>query len=145
MDLDDINATPPAWLAAFEAEIQAAVRRPFRWGQHDCCTFAARCWAAQTGDDALLDLAWSSEEEAASILAEAGGLLAAVTDRLGPPVPPLLASLGDVVLAVDPLDPLARELMAVCVGPHHVLPSARGLAVLQLGDARYAWKAVRHG
>lgn len=146
MDIDQQPAAPAAWLAPFEAELAAAARRPFVWGEHDCVTFAARCWLARTGVDALAGFAWGSEAEAAVLLAQMGGLRAAVTSRLGEPVAPLLAAMGDVVLAQDPHADQPRELLAVCVGPHLVAPSARGRQVLQLEHGVCCWKAgVAHG
>lgn len=146
MDIDQQPATGPAWLPAFEAEIAAAGRRAFAWGEHDCVTFAARCWHARTGTDALAGFTWGSQAEAEALLAELGGLRAAVVSRLGEPVAPLLAAMGDVVLARDPHADDGREVLAVCVGPHLVVPSARGRQVLQLAHGVCCWKAeVAHG
>lgn len=131
----------PAWVAALDAQVRAAVRRPFQWGEHDCATFAARCWAARTGSDALAGLAWASEAEAQAIIDAGGGLRALVVARLGEPRAPLLAAHGDVVLALDPQAEPPREVLAVCVGQHHVAPGTRGLIVLPLEAATAAWSA----
>jgi hypothetical protein len=37
------------WPSRLDAVIQAAATRPFAWGEHDCCTFAADCVEAVTG------------------------------------------------------------------------------------------------
>lgn len=144
MDIDSVPASPPDWLAAFESILRAAVATPFHWGAHDCCTFAAACWRARTGADALAGLVWADEADAARLIKRMGGLRAAVESRIGPAGPALGAVLGDLVLAVDPADPKAREILAVCVGPHLVAPGAAGLAVLQLDAAVASW-GVRHG
>jgi hypothetical protein len=124
---------------ALDRLIREARRQPFRWGEHDCCTFAAACVKARTGRDALAGLPrWSSEEDAAALLAERGGLCAAVTQCLGAPLAaPLLAAPGDVVLAVDPQ---GRELLAVCAGSVLVAPGPRGLVAMGLAAGRCAWR-----
>lgn len=141
MDMDENPAGAPAWQAELDLIIAGARRRAFEWGVHDCCTFAAACWQARTGTAALAGLAWASEEQAAQLLASLGGLQAAVTSRLGEPVAPLLAALGDLVLAVDPHDPQQRQVLAVCVGSYHVAPGARCLSSLPLHSALCAWRA----
>ena len=141
MDISTHPSPVAAWLPAFEALVAAAMRRPFEWGVHDCCTFAAACWQARTGQAVLGALQWQSEAEAQALLAELGGLRAAVAGLLGEPGPALLCAQGDVVLAVDPNNPAGAELLCVCLGPHLVAPGARGLMVLQLADGLCCWKA----
>ena len=146
MDIDHQPAAPAAWLQAFEAELAAAARRPFVWGEHDCVIFAARCWLARTGVDALAGFTWADEAQATALLEQLGGLRAAVTGRLGEPVAPLLATMGDVVLVQDPHAEQPRELLAVCVGANLVAPGPRGRQVLQLEHGLCCWKAeVAHG
>lgn len=54
-----------------------AGRKPWEWGEHDCCTFAAG-WAMLCGHaDPMAGWrgAYSSEEEARRIMEDAGGLV----------------------------------------------------------------------
>lgn len=146
----DSRRRPADWPLLLAAVIADAERRPFAWGRHDCCTWAADVVLAITMQDPLADLRgrWSTADEAAALLAELGGLQQAVTDRLGQPMPyPALVQRGDVVMVAA--DPAAtggmRHALAVCGG--HVLlgPGLRGLArVPMFGDgpspALVAWR-----
>lgn len=134
MNIEPRAATPRE--TALDRLIRAAERRPFKWGEHDCCTFAAACVEARTGRRLALPQ-WGSEAEAQGLLAERGGLHGAVTKLLGEPVPPLMARAGDVVLA---LDAEGRELLAVCAGSVLVAPAARGLSAMPLTAGRHAWR-----
>jgi hypothetical protein len=124
---------------------QAARERPFAWGQHDCCTWAAECVRALTGRDPLhqLGAAWADEQQAREVLASLGGLHAAVCAALGQPLAaPTLAQRGDVVLLA------AGNTLAlgVCMGEWIVAPGPTGLARVHVaastGDTRplAAWR-----
>lgn len=41
----------PDWQIKLGATIAAATKRPFLWGEHDCCLFAADCAIAVCGID----------------------------------------------------------------------------------------------
>ncbi|MEO1092120.1 MAG: hypothetical protein AAFX81_15945 [Pseudomonadota bacterium] len=88
------------WLAALRAELAATEASPWSWGTHDCVALVARLAGAMCDGElapALPD--WSSQDEADAALAGAGGLVAAVTARLGPAYEaPALARRGDVVV-----------------------------------------------
>lgn len=58
------------------AYLQEAARRPFVWGEWDCCTFPADWFRGLTGTDPMARWrgGYSSEEEARALIAEAGGL-----------------------------------------------------------------------
>lgn len=145
----DISTHPPPdpHEAAYAGVIAAARRRAFAWGVHDCCTFAADCVHALTGRDALLELpAWRTRDEAQALIAALGGLRQAVTGVLGvEPAAPGYAATGDVVLAVDPFDPEAREILAVAHGGELLAPGARGLSVLPRSAALCCWKVPPRG
>lgn len=147
MDIDALPVTASEREAAYAGVIAAARRRPFAYGVHDCCTFAADCLHARTGFDALLALpAWRSQDEALALIAGMGGLRSAVTQALqSEPLEPGFASTGDIVLAIDPHDASAREILAVAHGAELLAPAARGLAVLPRSAALCCWKAVRGG
>lgn len=43
------------WHQHLAQTLQAAMTRPFSWGEHDCCLFAADCVQAVTGVDVAAD------------------------------------------------------------------------------------------
>lgn len=139
MDIDT-NPPPDPREQAYAQVIALALLREFRWGSHDCVTFAAECVEARTGRNPMAGLEWPDASTAARMLRQIGGLRAAVTSRLGEPGAPGYARTGDVALCTDPNDATGREMLAVCHGGVLLAPSAKGLAVLPLAAARCAWR-----
>ena len=91
------------WVPRLEAAIKAAAARPFAWGRHDCCTFAAGCVVAMTdGPDPMEKYrgGYDDEKGATRILRRCGlaGRGDSVLDALGVEVAPGLAQRGAVVL-----------------------------------------------
>lgn len=128
----------PARLAAF---IAARERRPFRWGEHDCCLFAADWVLECTGTDPAAALrGYDSERQARRLLKDAGGLRALV-DELLPAHPSVAwAGRGDVVL-VDGGHGPHNPALAVIDGLHAVAPApAAGLARVPMAYWLYAWR-----
>lgn len=99
------------WLARLWAEIEAASGRPFSWGDHDCCKFAARCVEAVTGEP--VDLPYDDKTSAFRYLTEQGSISAAVTARYGEPVKWWQVHRGDLCL-VDTPDGIGS--LGVCMG-----------------------------
>ena len=85
--------------------------------------------------------AYSTEFGAARVLLQRGGLAAIATDALGPPIAPLLATVGDVVLVQTP----QGEALAVCNGDHLLGPTANGMGGYSLADGLQAWRVGHHG
>jgi hypothetical protein len=109
----------------------------FAWGSNDCALFAAACVEAETGQDLAADLrGYASETAALRIIAEHGGLEAIVTARLGKPVSPMLARVGDVGL----VRVQAGECLAVCGGYHWHAPGPTHMEILPMDAARVAWR-----
>lgn len=83
------------------------MRAPLAWGRHDCVCFARDAVKAQTGRDPMIGqhYRWRSERGAQRILAQLGGLKAAV-DLVLPPVPPAHAQRGDVGMVEMPEGPI---------------------------------------
>lgn len=133
------------WPSRLAELITWAEHRPLAWGSHDCCTLAADAVQATTGTDPLADLrgTYSTEAEAAAVLARLGGLRAAMCARFGEPLPNvLLAQRGDLVL-IAAGNTLA---MAVCTGHLAVAPGPDRLQRIPMaatrGDTRplAAWR-----
>lgn len=92
--------TPVRDHEALLALLERRARRRFSWRRWDCVRFAAAAVKAATGRDMLGSLRWSSMRNAAAILADEGGLQAAVDRRLTP-IAPALAARGDVAGVPD--------------------------------------------
>lgn len=126
-----------AWHAALDEYVQARQAVPFAWGANDCCTFAADWVMLARGSDPMADLRGvRSQRDAARILKAEGGLLAAVTARMGAPIPGRMAQVGDVVL----LDHAGRQHMGVCMGEVVAVPSEQGLTLAPITLAEAAWR-----
>lgn len=106
-----------------------------------CARFAARAVAAQTGTDPLTRLAegWTTELQAASVIARAGGLAEAVSTVLTE-IPPGLAQRGDVGFV--PADTPAGGVLVIVEGHHVVGPAANGVRRLPRAAVTRAWRAA---
>lgn len=129
----------PDWRQRFGALVTDRARKPFAWGRQDCAIFAADCAWAITGQDPAAEVrgAYSTAFGAARVLYSlGGGLQDMATAAFGPSVPPLMATVGDVVLVQTPDGPA----LTVCNGDHLLGPSSNGLAVMSLADGLQAWR-----
>ena len=128
----------PTWQTRFALLCIERQRRPFEWGAHDCCLWAADAVRAVTGQDFAEGLrgTYATAAEAARMLAQAGGVRALATHALGEPVGPLMAAVGDVVL----FEQDGRELLAVCNGGTALAVAGQGLEPLPMSAALAVWK-----
>ncbi len=138
------NPRVPGWPERLAAVIEAARTRPFAWGQHDCCLFAADCIKAMTS----LDLAhlwrgtYRDEDGASAQLRRHGyrsirhlvGFQLAVHGFRR--IHPVLAHRGDVVA-------MAWQTVGVMDGARVLAPGKDGLAGLSIRLARHAWAIGR--
>jgi hypothetical protein len=127
------------WPERLAEEMRAAHARPFSFGSHDCCAFAARCVAAQTGRDFMADFPpYDTEAGAAAVLEARGGVRGIATACLGEPIAVNFAHRGDVVLMPTP----AGDALGVVTssGRHAAFPTARGLVVQPLAACELAWR-----
>ena len=58
---------------------------PCKFGESDCVQLIARYLRERTGEDYLDGIAYSSEREGRRIIAQGGGLVNLLAERLGPP------------------------------------------------------------
>lgn len=127
------------WQSALAAVIEERMQRPFKYGETDCCLFAADCVQAMTGHDPAADARgeYTDERGAARVMKKLGGLEAIAATRCGPEVSPAVARVGDVVLGkVD------RECLGICTGETWHAPSAAGLVALPMSAALKAWRVA---
>lgn len=128
----------PSWQTRFALLCMARRVRAFEWGQHDCCLWAADAVHAITGTDFAADLRgrYATAAEATRVLKTVGGVRGVATARLGEPVGPLMATVGDVVL----IEQDGRELLAVCNGLEALCAAPTGLAPASMKQALAVWK-----
>lgn len=126
------------WQTAFGKLCAEVKDTPFTWGKFDCCLWAADAVLAITGVDIAEDVrgAYSNANEAYRLVERLGGLEAIATARLGKPVSPKFATVGDIVFLIYE----GRYHLAVCNGTTALAPSAGGLAALCMSKAQKAWK-----
>jgi len=124
-------------LVAFYALLEERGRRPFAWGREatDCVALVLAAIAAQTGRDALPGVIWASEAEAERVIADLGGLEAAMDERLRT-IAPAHAQRGDVAGVPDARFGVSLMLVE---GAALVGPGARGLLRLPRVAMIRAW------
>jgi hypothetical protein len=129
------------WPERLAGYVAARAALPFRWGEHDCITFAAgavevvTCWRPGMPT-------WTDARTALRELRAIGGLVAAVESAGLPELArATLAQRGDVVL-IEP--ELRRSFLAVSLGHVWVAPGAAGLVYGPMSNAACGWK-VGHG
>ncbi len=132
----------PGWEARLAATVRAAAARPFSWATHNCAFFAADCVLAVTGIDPAADFRsrFKSRREAFNALRETFGtadLAIAVTERVGPEIPPGQARRGDLAGFAT------RQGLAVGVisaAGRISLVDSSGLSHLPLTAAKHIWR-----
>lgn len=124
------------WVARLRETVDAYRAEPFSWGRHNCGLFSARCVDAITGSDWAKEFQFDSPAAALRFVKESGGIEAAVTARLGEPVPNRCARRGDVCL-VDVED---GDGLGVCYGADVLVASDDGLESYALARVRKHWR-----
>ncbi len=123
----------PQELAKFTAD---AMSRPFAWGSHDCAGFAAGWIERSTGERVFL-AAYTDALSAQRYIIQRGGMLAAASEVLGPPMAePMAAGRGDVALVL--IDD--RECLGVVLGDVVAGPGAEGLRMAPRDQIIAAWE-----
>ena len=109
--------------------------RPFEYGRFDCCQFAGEVIAAQTGENPMHRLHYTSEREAYRIINQYGSLEKAMRHFLGEPIAVADAKHGDVLL----IDTDQGEASGVVYLGQAVIRHPNGLRSYDLSCARLAW------
>ena len=133
--------------ANLDAFIAARRALPFIYFEQDCAHIAADWVLEKTGADPLADLRVPADEPR-SLLAlmrrvrADGGMAAVATDRLGPPIPPLLAQRGDIVLVKSgrPIGRVSGFTFGICTGSNVVVPDSAGLVFWPISTGVHAWR-----
>lgn len=126
------------WTLALHQQIAQFNDKPFAWGTHDCCTFAADCVLAMTGVDHLAAHrgGYKTAVGAARRLAKVGGIEAGMTALLGESIAPAFAQRGDVVCFSSPLGDTA----GICMGTHIAAAGLSGITHTPMMQAYKAWR-----
>lgn len=129
------------WPAQLDAAVEAARRRPFEWGTHDCALWAASVVQALTGVDHAAGLRgrYRSAAGALRLLAKRGGLAVLATRALGAPIDVRHAQRGDLVLACQPLD-AGMPALGICLDTRAAFTGAAGLVYRDLLECEAAWR-----
>jgi hypothetical protein len=124
------------WESRLYALIEAARGREYKFGTHDCVSFACECVKAIDGRDIKVG-DYVTAKDAKKILRGKGGFTAAVTRFLGvEPGPVSLAQRGDIV----ELQRGKHSHLGVCVGAQVAMPKLDGLAFVPLSECKQAWR-----
>lgn len=128
------------WEARLSALIEVSRTKPFEWGRHDCCLFAADAVMAINGVDPAADLRgnYSSAVQAADLVAKLGGLDAIPPSAGFEEVPVKYAHRGDVVLC----ETAGRDVLGVVdmSGLRVAVPGEEGLVFLPIAAGLKAWR-----
>lgn len=120
----------PDWHNRLIAVIRAAEKRPFLWGEHDCCLFAADCAEAMTGEN-FAD-GWRgtyySETGAKKALLRSGGSLEKVLAKYLDEVPVKMAQRGDIAVVEN----AGTRCAGVIYGGAVWVPGEAGLVCLRV-------------
>ncbi len=120
----------PDWHNRLIAVIRAAEKRPFLWGEHDCCLFAADCAEAMTGDNFADGWrgTYDSETGAKKALLRVGGSLEKVLAKYLDEVPVKMAQRGDIAVVEN----AGTRCAGVIYGGAVWVPGETGLVCLRI-------------
>lgn len=120
----------PDWHNRLIAVIRAAEKRPFLWGEHDCCLFAADCAEAMTGDNFADGWrgTYDSETGAKKALLRGGGSLENVLAKYLDEVPVKMVQRGDIAIVEN----AGTRCAGVIYGGAVWVPGETGLVCLRI-------------
>ena len=130
----------PGWEGILAEAIEAARDRSFRWGRHDCATFAfdlRRTLAGGPDVAALWRGRYRTARGAVRVMRRLGwqSLEAAGRDLLGAPLPSVQqAQRGDLVLANTGLG------FGICLGARAAGIAPAGLVLVPISACALAWR-----
>ncbi|EQA7348115.1 DUF6950 family protein [Enterobacter hormaechei] len=127
----------PDWHNRLIAVMRAAEKRPFLWGEHDCCLFAADCAEAMTGDNFADGWrgTYDSETGAKKALLRGGGSLEKVLAKYLEEVPVKMAQRGDIAVVEN----AGTRCAGVIYGGAVWVPGEEGLVCLRIKPLS-AWR-----
>lgn len=125
------------------AYLQTAISRPWNWGRHDCCRFAAE-WCIRRGRGDPMDFLrplYTSEFQALRTIREGGGLVALWSrgmEDIGAPVVERVEA-GDVGIVESITERGAEQVCAINTGPRWAILGIHGMVFSPAQPVR-AWR-----
>lgn len=121
------------WESRLAQFVEANRSTPFKWGHHDCATFACKCIEIITGEYPIKER-WASKAKAMRLIQERS-----LTDRASDHFPQIdvnLAQRGDLVATMTD-DGIA---LGIFLSPVAVFASKDGLSFRRRSELLKAWK-----
>lgn len=131
----------PDWKLKLSAELMAARKRAWKWGEHDCVTLGARCASAVTGEpltERLTKFVYSDARGAAEIVK--AGLRNLIINELGDTVSWWHCRHGDLVLCEHSYSEGFPEILTVHDGAQLLAPAKHGIIRVPFEFALCGWK-----
>lgn len=132
------------WETELHTYFESCRTTPFKWGEFDCCVFAAKCVEILTGENhyAAFDGRYRTERGSLTALKRygTGELESTISKSLGEPVAPLLLGRGDIALMQT--DGLLNQAVAVCWSGFLIQPGTHGLVHMPMQYAVRGWRVV---
>lgn len=132
----------PTWLESLNSFVEVSRFRPFVWGYHDCCLFAADAVHVMTGEDPAGSLRGEYDSlRGAMRLVDANGGMEVMCDRLAFSVGmvkilPNQAGRGDIVLVENPF----MDALGVVMGREVACAGLSGLTFVSRSLVLAAWR-----
>lgn len=125
------------WATILAEEVEAARKRPFEYGVHDCIQFPARIVAAITGIDHRVGFpSYATKEEAQAIITEHGSLVSLIGSVLPQHPAIACAGRGDVVV----MDTPEGEAGGICLGNFCAFAAPCGVSFHPRGVIKAAFR-----
>ena len=121
------------WESRLAQFVESNRATPFKWGHHDCATFACKCIEVITGEYPIEER-WASKGKAMRLIQERS-----LTDRASDHFPQIdvnLAQRGDLVATMTD-DGIA---LGIFLSPVAVFASKDGLSFRRRSELLKAWK-----
>lgn len=126
----------PRWEDRLFEFVDARLHMPFAWGTNDCIGFAVD-WIELCTGERVFEAEHDDAAGAAAALAKRGGIVQAITDVLGEPLPkPRGAQRGDIGL----VEIEGRQSAVVVIGADAVGPGENGLHSVPIDALTMAWR-----
>lgn len=128
------------WPERLNNKLQELKDKPFEWGTHDCCLFAANIALELTGVD-YADIfrgRYTTAVGAMLLLKPYPGVEGYVTSRLGESIPVGMAQRGDVVT----IETKHGVALGVCDGLLSAFVSPSGLIWVKTQECLNSWRVI---
>lgn len=126
----------PDWPVRYSELIRKYRESRFKWGRSDCFIFATDAVEALTGQKVLPPIPYKNRKGCVEWVSSLGGAAPMISATLGEPIPPMLASVGDIGLTTD------KDFVAFCInnGSTWFALGRRGLVNVSGDVVHTAWK-----